>query len=314
MGSMLWRVRASLPDRPGGLADLARECAERGVDIRAVQVFPGVDAVTDELVVETPEGWGAAEVALLVESAGWRHLAALPCTPEALTDQPARYVAAARRILARPQAFPEVVAQLFDALSEPAPAGAPEDQVLDALEVTVGDVQVQVRRAVPFTDVERARGVALAGLVSDVLRRGATAAPPPVVPAGNRRLGVGSVPSYVVDGDVVRAVVDGAVVGLATVHAPVPPGPDDEGAVVRPVTLRVDAAWQRRGIGTRLLGDVCRLAHTIGATDVVLETRADNQAVLPMVLSAGMRGRIRMAGDRLTVRVPVRDLRPLARP
>jgi ribosomal protein S18 acetylase RimI-like enzyme len=76
----------------------------------------------------------------------------------------------------------------------------------------------------------------------------------------------------------------------------------------------VDAAWQRRGIGTRLLGDVCRLAHTIGATDVVLETQADNQAVLPMVLSAGMRGRIRMAGDRLTVRVPVRDLRPLARP
>ena len=121
-------------------------------------------------------------------------------------------------------------------------------------------------------------------------------------------------PSYVVVGDVVRAEVHGAVVGVATVHAPVPPAPDDEGAVVRPVTLRVDAAWQRRGIGTRLLGDVCRLAHTIGATDVVLETRADNQAVLPMVLSAGMRGRIRMAGDRLTVRVPVRELRPLTLP
>ena len=34
-------------------------------------------------------------------------------------------------------------------------------------------------------------------------------------------------------------------------------------------------------------------------------------AVLPMVLAAGLRGRIRMAGDELTVRVPVRDLRPL---
>ena len=30
-----------------------------------------------------------------------------------------------------------------------------------------------------------------------------------------------------------------------------------------------------------------------------------------MVLSAGLRGRIRMAGGELTVRVPVRDLRPL---
>lgn len=312
MGPMLWRVRASLPDRPGGLADLARECAERGVDIRGVQVFPGVDAVTDELVVQTPEGWGEHEVALLVESAGWRHLAAQPCTEEALTDQPTRYVAAARTILERPHGFPEVAARLFDAVPDPATAEEGGAPVLDAMEMTVGDVQVQVRRAAPFTDVERARGTALAGLVSDVLR--SRAAAPPPAPASSRRLGVGSVPTYVVDGEVVRAEVDGAVVGVATVHAPVLPGPDDEGAVVRPVTLRVDAAWQRRGIGTRLLGDVCRLAHTIGATDVVLETRADNQAVLPMVLSAGMRGRIRMAGDRLTVRVPVRELRPLALP
>jgi hypothetical protein len=35
--------------------------------------------------------------------------------------------------------------------------------------------------------------------------------------------------------------------------------------------------------------------------------------VLPMVLAAGMRGRIRMAGDLLTVKVPVRDLKPLSR-
>ena len=30
-----------------------------------------------------------------------------------------------------------------------------------------------------------------------------------------------------------------------------------------------------------------------------------------MVLAAGMRGRIRMAGDTLTVRIGVRDLKPL---
>ena len=43
----------------------------------------------------------------------------------------------------------------------------------------------------------------------------------------------------------------------------------------------------------------------------MLTTRSDNQAVLPMVLAAGLRGRIRMAADTLTVRVPVRDLKPL---
>ena len=57
-----------------------------------------------------------------------------------------------------------------------------------------------------------------------------------------------------------------------------------------------------------------RLANARGATEVVLSTRADNQAVLPMVLAAGMRGRIRMAADRLTVRVPVRELKPLPLP
>jgi hypothetical protein len=40
----------------------------------------------------------------------------------------------------------------------------------------------------------------------------------------------------------------------------------------------------------------------------VLVTSADNQAVLPMVLGSGLRGRIRMSGDGLTVRVPLRDL------
>ena len=33
---------------------------------------------------------------------------------------------------------------------------------------------------------------------------------------------------------------------------------------------------------------------------------------LPMVLAAGLRGRIRMAADQLTVRIPVRELKPLS--
>lgn len=300
---MLWRVRASLPDRPGGLAALAAECARRGVDIKGLQVFPGAAAVTDELVVEVPDDWSEHEVALLVESAGWTHLTARPCTAEALTDQPTRYVQAARSILARPTSFPDVVARLFDAEADPRQGeGGP---VQDAMEMTVGDVQVQVRRTAPFTDVERARGAAMADLVSDVLQRSRDQAALAAVASGGsgRRLGTGAVPTYLPDGDSVSAVVDGAVVGLATVQAPLAEEPE-----VRPVVLRVDPGWQRRGIGTRLLVEAARHAHALGADEVVLTTRADNQAVLPMVLAAGLRGRIRMAGDRLTVRVPVRDL------
>ena len=39
-----------------------------------------------------------------------------------------------------------------------------------------------------------------------------------------------------------------------------------------------------------------------------MRTSADNQAVLPLVLGSGLRGRIRMGADDLTVRIPVRRL------
>ncbi len=67
---MLWRVRTTLPDRPGSLATLARRCGERSVNILGLQIFPGVHGVTDELVLATPDGWTLAEVAEMVEDAG----------------------------------------------------------------------------------------------------------------------------------------------------------------------------------------------------------------------------------------------------
>jgi len=300
---MLWRARTTLPDRPGALASLAQRCGEAGVNILGMQVFPGVDAVTDELILRTPGGWSAPGLIELLGRAGGTDPVVLPCTEAALGDQPTRYVEAARQILASPMSFPEVVAGLFDAEAEPM-AG----EVHDTMEMTVSDVQVQVHRTAPFTAVEHARGAALAVLVDEVLERSREQAA--YAGSGGRRMGGGASPDYVVDGETVRARVGDTVVGVAEVEPA--DGHDLDGWEVRPVSLRVDAAWQRRGIGTRLLIDAARLAHGLGAGEILLTTRADNQAVLPMVLAAGLRGRIRMAGDELTVRVPVRDLKPLA--
>jgi len=305
---MLWRVRTRLVDRPGSLAHLARGCGDAGVNILGLQIFPGVDAVTDELVISTPDGWTEAEVETLVAGSGGRSTAVRPCTETALADQATRYVQAARTILTDPAAFPSVAARLFDA--EPVVGATTAGDVMD---MSLGDVTVQVGRAAPFTATEHARGAALAALVGDVLERqhaaaaAATGGSPGAgpVPATGRRVGGGVTPAYVVDGDVVRAEVDGAVVGVAQLR----PAAGDP--TVRGVTLRVEAGWQRRGIGTRLLVAVARVAAGSGAAEVVLSTRADNRAVLPLVLGAGLRGRIRMASDTLTVRVPVRDLAPL---
>ena len=63
---MLWRVRTALPDRPGALAVLAENGGAAGVNLLGLQIFPGVDAVTDELVLRTPADWRIPEIERLV--------------------------------------------------------------------------------------------------------------------------------------------------------------------------------------------------------------------------------------------------------
>ena len=295
---MLWRVRTTLPDRPGALAVLARTCGVEGVNILGLQIFPGIGAVTDELVLRTPEGWGLAEIVALLEASGGQAVSVVPCTEAALSDQPTRYVQAARTILASPTSFPEVVSRLFDTEPDPVPGGHPQAQ--DVMDMSVGDVLVQLRRTAPFTATEHVRGSALADLVSDVLAQVETVASgvseSPTV--------LGETPTYVADGGSVSAVVGSGPVGSAHLTT----RPDEPG--VLHVDLRVEVVWRRRGIGTRLLVEAARLAQAQGADEIVVTTRFENPAALPLVLASGLRGRIRLAADVLTVRVAVRELRP----
>src|SRR6478609_2653024 len=183
---MLWRVRTTLPDRPGSLAVLAKSCGEAGVNILGVQIFPGIEAVTDELVLRTPEGWGLPEIAEIVEASGGRAVSAAPCTEAALTDQPTRYVQAARRILSRPATFPGVVAMLFDAEADPEQGSL--GPVQDVMDMTVGEVQVQVRRTAPVPGNRAGRGGRVGDPGSGVPGRGREGASGPTP----RRVGTGS--------------------------------------------------------------------------------------------------------------------------
>ncbi|UUZ57925.1 GNAT family N-acetyltransferase [Nocardioides sp. B-3] len=263
------------------------------MNIPAMQVFPGVEAVTDELVLEVPSSRDPSDVAALVERAGARAVVSHPCTEQAPVDQPSRYVEAARTILGQPARFPEVVAALFDAEAETGVGPAEHD----SMEMTVGDVSVQIHREAPFTATEHARGTTMAGLVSDVLARGKEMF---ATPGPGRRLGTGTVPDYVATSHGVTAEVEGTAVARAVLADHAAPG-------CRRLVLEVDPAWRRRGIGSRLLLEAARAAARPGDEELVLVTSADNRAVLPMVLGSGLRGRIRMSGDELSVRVPLRD-------
>jgi GNAT superfamily N-acetyltransferase len=284
-------MRATLPDRPGTLAALAHECGKAGVNIVGMQLFRGAEAATVELVVEAPDTV-EADLVDLVHRGGAQDVESMRCTEAALTDQPTRYVNAARAVLTQPSSFPDVAAHLFDADVAPA-----KDHSEDVMVMTLGeDVEVQIRRATPFTDTERARGAAFAELVAEVLER--QARPSTGVQPG------GHTPEYVVGDGEVTALANGHVVGRGRIGAADPEAPD-----ARNIDLEVNPGWRRHGVGTRLLKEIVKMACAQGIAEIVVTAPADSRAALPMVLAAGLRGRIRIAGDSLTVRISLAEPR-----
>jgi len=338
---MLWRVRTTMPDRPGSLARLARSCGEREVNILALQIFPGVEGVTDELVLSVPRHWGERDVAELVAQAGGTAASVGTCTEQALVDGPTRFLDAVRRVAHAPENVAQVLARLLDA--EPAgPAGAPPSGPSgeDVLTVRCGERSVAVRRTTPFTATEHARAHAFAAAVTelvvavdaasglepveagegqDVLLRVAKAADSGAVSALHARSSADTVrrahgaPLARVDARLARrllvggagalvAVRDDRVVGLAALGE-VTAGSCD-------LTLLVEDSWHKRGLGTRLLAGATLLAGGAGAAELVLRGPAQSPAAVALAFGSGLRARMRRVGDELEVRVSTRGTPP----
>jgi len=99
---MYYRIRTRLPDSPGALAMLAKRCGRAEVNILAIQIYPDLGFVTDDIVVAVPESWTAGRVVELVESAGGSDVVVVPCTARDLQDQPTRWLAAVRSLIEAP--------------------------------------------------------------------------------------------------------------------------------------------------------------------------------------------------------------------
>ena len=110
---MFYRVRTRLADTPGALALLAQRCGASGVNILALQIYPELGAVTDDLVVETPDDWTAAAVVELVSGAGGDEVSVVPCATHDLVDQPTAWLRAARAVLEDPESLPSVLTGLL---------------------------------------------------------------------------------------------------------------------------------------------------------------------------------------------------------
>ena len=109
LGAMYYRVRTKLADSPGALARLAQDCGDANVNILALQIYPELGAVTDDLVVETPDAWTAAAVVELVSGAGGDEVSVVPCATHDLVDQPTAWLRAAMTVLEDPDSLPSAL-------------------------------------------------------------------------------------------------------------------------------------------------------------------------------------------------------------
>jgi GNAT superfamily N-acetyltransferase len=109
---MLWRVRTSLTDRPGSLAQLAATFGGHGLNILSVQIFPEIGTVVDELVVEADDVWSGQDLAGLVATSGGSAVSVTACGARDLVDEPVRWLRAAEQMVQSPEDRGRILAEL----------------------------------------------------------------------------------------------------------------------------------------------------------------------------------------------------------
>jgi predicted N-acetyltransferase YhbS len=305
---MLWRIRTSLADRPGALAELAARCGEDDINILSLEVFTTEGGALDELVVSAGAGWTADRLAALAASAGCTGTTVRPCQADVLSDGPTRYLRAVLRLIDDPCAVDEELEKLQGL------------QEYTAAEWARADVLVEI--AGRFADRREGADGPRPGDGVPVLRTGTVADAAAVVAMHDRCSQETRAQRYHVpmprltartarylcapiDGASVVACVGDAVVGMATVAPWEDLGTDE--LLVMEAAVLVEDGWQGRGIGTNLLRQVIVAARAAGADRVVWVVEQGNVAMLRTVAATRLRARIVSSGGYLTVSVALTE-------
>lgn len=325
---MMWRLRMTLADRPGLLAQVATACGAAGVNILAMQVFRTETGAVDELVVEADDAWNELELAALVEGAGGDAVAVTRTDEADLDDAPTRYLRAVHDVIEGGQD----VEAVLRALLRTEPPDVADYTGHDVLDLRRRDGSVlRISRAVPFTPVERARAQALLSLVSDAgmdvpliapsafqpvpMVREATLADIEAVAALHGRCSVETLYSryqtplrlpmttrlarrlVAPDAGVALVVQTGlAIVG----HGVLEQHGDDW-----TFQLIVEDAWHSRGIGTRLVREAAERARRLGLRQLTFVSAGANDSMLRAVGAAGLVARVERHGELVHVTVPL---------
>src|SRR4051812_34485319 len=111
----LWRIRATVDDRPGYLSVLTASLALKSVNILAVQVHTTEAGAVDDFLVDAPDAMTETDLLAAVTRGRGRDAFVAPAEAQGLADQPTRVLALAGRLVHEPDALGESLITLLDA-------------------------------------------------------------------------------------------------------------------------------------------------------------------------------------------------------
>ncbi len=306
----LWRIRATVDDRPGFLAVLAASLALRQVNILSVQVHATEGGAVDEFLVDAPDALSEEDLRAAVAKGRGRDAWVRPADAYGLVDVPTRLITLATRLVRDSDDLGPALRDLLGDVMvswRPRPSPSAFTEGLMTLPDPDGG-SLEVRRLdPPFTPAEYARAMALVDLAGTVARqaRGADQLMLPdgteltVRPAG--RTDLAALPAVrqwcpSSASTALVAVAAEGIVGLAHLgwH-----GTDAE------LGLYVVDAWRRRGVGTALARRAVRLAARSGREAVHVHPPTDDAPVVRTVRRLGLLLRCETDGPMCTVTVSV---------
>lgn len=337
----LWRIRATVDDRPGYLSVLTASLALRSVNILAVQVHTTEAGAVDDFLVDAPDALTETDLLAAVERGRGRDAFVARAEAQGLADQPTRALALAGRLVHDPEALGEALVALLDAAEvhwRPEPAGASFGESHMLLTDPAGG-SYEVKRAAPaFTPAEFARAQALVEVSGALLRRHTEHATL-LLSDGAEVLvrsavtddfeGIHALHEHASAASLARRYLGAATAGEARLRRLLEPAGgvtllalDAADEVVAMASLLVEGDlgdvaflvrddWQRRGLGTALLRRLLAYAERSGLAAVVAHTGADNVAMLRLLRRLGP-GSSARDGALITVTFPVAGKQPAA--
>jgi GNAT superfamily N-acetyltransferase len=292
----LWRIRATVDDRPGYLSVLTASLALRSVNILAVQVHTTEAGAVDDFLVDAPDALTEADLHAAIARGRGRDAFVTRAEAEGLADQPTRALALAGRVAHDPDGLGEALISLLDAAEvrwrpEP-PTGRPgfDDNRMRLADPLGGSFEV-LRGQPAFTPAEFARARALVALAGTIQRRQDEEVTL-LLPSGGELV---VRPASADDLEGVRElhglpdaragrlvspkggmclIAEDAAAGVIATASLVVEGDLGE------LSVLVDAGWRRRGLGTFLLRRLRKWAERHDVAALTAHVRTDDVAML----------------------------------